>query len=94
MPGMEDEDQEPGHVLGAEHTDLDEDACSRIVEAARAVTSGDGGATASGSTEELQAALRDASPDERSSAVKELADDPAAYEAVHDALRALDSEQG
>ena len=89
MPGMEDEDQEPGHVVGADHSDVDADACSRIVEAARAVTASSGEIAAPGSAEQLQAALRDASPDERSTAVKELADEPDAYQAVHDALRAL-----
>lgn len=87
MPEIEDDEQEPGHVLGAEHGDLDEDACSRIVEAARAVAASSGDGSAPGNAEELQAALRDASPDERSSAVKELVDDSAAYEAVHEALR-------
>lgn len=89
MPGMEDEDQGPGHVVGADHSIVDADACARIVKAARAVAASSGEVAAPGSAEPLQAALRDASPDERSTAVKELADEPEAYQAVHDALAAL-----
>lgn len=87
---MEDEEQGPGHVLGEDHAPVDANACRRIVEAARAVSASTQDVAAPGSAEPLQAALRDASPDERSSAAKELSDDPGAYTALHDALRALD----
>ena len=87
---MEQEDeQEPGHLLGADHADVDAGVVSRITEAARGVAASTEQVPAPGSAEPLQAALQDASPDERSAAAKELAEDPPAYEAMHEALRAL-----
>lgn len=41
----------------------------------------------------LKSALEHASPDERSAAAKEVADDPAAYEALHTALQELGIEE-
>lgn len=84
-----EEEQEPGHLVGADHADVDTGVISRIAEAARGVAASTDQVPAPGSAEPLQAALQDASPDERSAAAKEVADDPAAYRAMHDALRAL-----
>lgn len=87
---MEQEDEQgPGHLVGADHADVDAVVISRITEAARGVAASADQVPAPDSGERLQTALQDASPDERSTAAKELADDPAAYRAMHDALRAL-----
>ena len=78
---MGDDDQEAGHVLGAEHSDeVDEQAMRRIIDAACA-----------GDTESLHNALKDASPDERSAAAKELAgkDDRGELNALHQGLQDL-----
>lgn len=60
----------------------DQSAIDRIVAAARAAPGG-------GHDAELQAAVRDAEPNDRGLAAKELADEGAALEALHGALRAL-----
>lgn len=85
---MED-DEAPGSLQGADHGQVDDQAVRRIVESARAVEASAAEVAAPGSAEPLQDALQDATPDERSAAAKELADDRAAYSAMHEALRAL-----
>lgn len=72
--------------------DIDDEAVNRIVSAAKAAAASNDTTAAPGSAEPLQAAVREASPDERSAAAKEVADDLPGLEALHAALRALDIE--
>ena len=68
-------------------SDVDAQAVAAIVARTRAVVDADGPSTEQ--EQELRAAVERASPDERSLAAQELAEDFAAVEALHDALRSL-----